>query len=742
MRRSHLLLWLPLLASAAAAQTPAFGPEVVLNASTASHQTNPAVAAGWGGDFIVAWQGVGEQEDIFARFFDTNAAPLTGEFRVNTYTSYRQRHPSIASNSFAHFVVVWDSDHQEAEPAPGVPGGSGVYGQRFNGSVPQGAEFHVNTTVENFQFQPAVSHNGSDFVVCWQGSGGGPYHQRFAFDGTPQGQEFETPSPHPGGRTDVALTAFGFVVVWNEGYDRDGSGYGIFGQVFDGAGLPRGSAFQVNTYTTGRQAFPKAAHNADGFVVVWVSEGQDGSGDGVFARRFNYLGAAVGDEIPVTTRTAGSQGYPDVASDFGNFVVVWSESSGMFGQRFDSRGRRDGGEFQVDDATSAAQSYPAVSLSQSSSGNFVVAWQRSGGDGDGYGVIGRRLELRMARPMRVDEPASASLVTRPSASNGNGVLEPGESAAVEPAWANTLMTGTTVVTGMATSFAGPAGGAYALDDDNADYGSIDQNATADCRTATGNCYRMTVSGSPRPATHWDATFRETLDVGFSKDWSLHVGGSFTDVPATNPFYRKIETLLHTGITAGCSPTAYCPGQTVSRGQMSLFVARAIGGHPTAIPTRGSVGGQAYDCRPAGTSLFSDVEPSDIICRSVHYIAARNVTLGCATGKYCPEDPVTRTQMAAFVAKAIPPPPQTTIVPVVYGPDPVTGRSYDCRQESESTFFTDVPATDPFCKHVHLLWARGIIAGCGGTLYCGSDPVTREAMAKFLSNAFELQLYGP
>jgi hypothetical protein len=58
------------------------------------------------------------------------------------------------------------------------------------------------------------------------------------------------------------------------------------------------------------------------------------------------------------------------------------------------------------------------------------------------------------------------------------------------------------------------------------------------------------------------------------------------------------------------------------------------------------------------------------------------------------------------------------------------------------FFTDVPATDTFCKHVHYLWARGFIAGCGGTSYCPGQTVTREAMAKFLDNAFALQLYGP
>jgi hypothetical protein len=57
-------------------------------------------------------------------------------------------------------------------------------------------------------------------------------------------------------------------------------------------------------------------------------------------------------------------------------------------------------------------------------------------------------------------------------------------------------------------------------------------------------------------------------------------------------------------------------------------------------------------------------------------------------------------------------------------------------------FTDVPAGNAFCKHVHFLWTRGVTSGCSGSLYCPGDPVTRDAMAKFLSNAFDLQLYGP
>ncbi|MGE5279084.1 MAG: S-layer homology domain-containing protein [Acidobacteriota bacterium] len=749
MRRRLPALALLLLACPVAAQTPPFGPEFVVNASTTANQALPAVAMAQEGNFVVAWQsdaGPYLGEDIFARRFDVFGAPLGGDIAVNTYVTDRQRHPDVATVGAGSFVVVWDSLNQEPPPSPGVFSFGGIYGQRFDAAgVAQGAEFHVNTTEAGNQFYPSASRNGSgDFVVAWT-SPNGAYHQRYDFAGTPQGSEFQPPpGKTPGSPPDVAIDPAGnFVVVWSEGYDRDGSGFGIFAQVFDDAGLAKGPALQVNTYTTGDQAFPRVAIAGGGFVVVWSSSGQDGDGNGVFGRRFNLLGAPVGDEFLVTTATSGAQGYPDIASDFSNFVVVWQQPSGIFGQSFDSNGRRVGSEFPVSDGTSSSQGLAKAALSPSGTGNLVVAWTRADGDGDGAGVIGRRLETRMAAPMRVDEPAPGPSLRFPASSNGNGVLEPGETVSVEPSWTNRLQTGSPLaITATASALTGPPGGAYTLDDTSADYGSVGFGASADCRTATANCYQVTVSGSPRPATHWDASFREDLSIGFAKNWRLHVGGSFTDVPGTNPFYKKIETLLHNGITAGCAPTSYCPSDPVSRGQMSLFVARGIAGNPVAIPAQGSVGGNPYNCGAGGVSLFSDVAPTDVFCKSVHYIAARKVTLGCSATAYCPGETVTRRQMAAFVAKAIPPPPTAIVVPIAYGPDPVTGRSYSCEVGNSNTFFTDVPASDPFCKHVHFLWARGIIAGCGATLYCPDDAVTREAMAKFLSNAFALELYGP
>jgi hypothetical protein len=327
--------------------------------------------------------------------------------------------------------------------------------------------------------------------------------------------------------------------------------------------------------------------------------------------------------------------------------------------------------------------------------------------------------------------------------DGNGVFEPGETATVVPGWKNTG--GSTFdLSGAASAYTGPAGAAYSIVDGTAAYGAIAPGASVNCG-ATGDCYSMFASSpAVRPVTHWDTTFTETTNhpTTAAKIWTLHLGDSFTDVPRSYPFYKKIETIFHNQITVGCSATEYCPTDKVPRSQMAIFIARGIAKGGANVPSSGTLNGKPYNCTAGGVSLFTDVKPTDIFCKSVHYIAAQNVTSGCAPSLYCSSDNITRTEMGIFIAKAIVAPAGGAGVPMTYGPDPVTGFSYSCDPSSPNLFFTDVSASDPFCKHVHFLWAKGIISGCPGSQYCPTSDVARDEMSKFLTNAFNLRLYGP
>jgi hypothetical protein len=736
-------LFLSVLAAPAFAQTPPLASEFQVNTYTTSDQYGYGVAMDKAGNFVVSWESYGQDGDSYGvagRRFDNTGAPRGGEFQVNQATTSDQGYPTVASDPTGNFAVVWQSGGQDGDLA-------GVIGRRYDRTgAALGNEFPVNTFATGDQVAPQVAMDtGGNLVVVWESAGQdgaatGVFAQRFDNSGTAVGGEFRVNSYTTGDQRTpvVAMDGAGdFVVVWRGAGPT--SVNGVFARRYNSAGTPQGAETQVDT--SGNPAYPAVAMDKAGaFAVVWEGYPAGGSGKDAVARRFDSAGSALGPEFRVNTYTAGNQFSPSIGMDpAGNFLVGWESPqdgslNGIYGQRFDRDGNFVGTEFPINAFTTGVQQLPRVATS--THGDFVAIWSSLAQDGDSYGVFGRRSALSAANSFQVDARSSTGT------SDVNGILEPGETVVVEPGWMNTGAS-TLTFTGASPSFTGPAGATYGLDDATADYGSILAGASADCFAATGDCYEVTVSNpATRPATHWDATLQENLSAATPKTWTLHVGESFTDVPTTQPFYKKIETLLHSGITAGCTTTAYCPGDSVPRSQMSLFVGRGIAGSGSAIPSKGTVGVNAYNCGIGGVSLFTDVPPADIVCKSVHYIAAQNVTLGCSPTTYCPTGIVTRDQMAAFMAKAIVAPAGGAGVPLTYGPDPVTGLSYSCNVGSPSVHFTDVPASNTFCKHIHYLWARGIIAGCGATTYCPNDPVTRDAMAKFLSNAFNTPLYGP
>jgi hypothetical protein len=51
-----------------------------------------------------------------------------------------------------------------------------------------------------------------------------------------------------------------------------------------------------------------------------------------------------------------------------------------------------------------------------------------------------------------------------------------------------------------------------------------------------------------------------------------------DVPTTHPYFRFVEALASAGITAGCLPATYCVNNPITRGEMAVFLAAALGLH--------------------------------------------------------------------------------------------------------------------------------------------------------------------
>ena len=112
---------------------------------------------------------------------------------------------------------------------------------------------------------------------------------------------------------------------------------------------------------------------------------------------------------------------------------------------------------------------------------------------------------------------------------------------------------------------------------------------------------------------------------------------FADVNADSPWAAHIERVAELGITAGCGfePLRYCPHERVTRAQMASLLARAF---------------ELPDAAPAG---FSDTS-GHIFEDQIDALAGAGITNGCASNpaRFCPDRPVTRGQMAAFIARAL------------------------------------------------------------------------------------------
>ncbi len=389
--------------SPAIADFQQIGSEFRVNTYTTLGQTNASVAMDASGNFVVVWVSDGQDGDgkeVYAQRYDRLGTPQGVEFRANTYTTGFQQNCSVAMDPNGNFVIAWESQEQDSD------GSHGVYGQRYDSSgTPQGDEFQVNTTEGDSQGTPSIAMDADgDFVVTWQsyaqdGDNYGVYGQRYDSSGTKQGTEFpvNTYTTNHQSQSSVAMDANGnFVVAWaSDG--QDGDGFGVYARRYNSAGGAEGAEFQVNTYTTNNQCFPSVAMDSTGnFVIAWQSDGQDGDMIGVYAQRYDNSGTTQGVEFQVNTHTASHQNGPSLAMDAdGNLVIVWMSYNGqdgsgigIFGQKYDSSGASLGSEFQINSYTTDDQDEPSVAMN--ANGDVVVAWQSTGQDGDGDGIYAQR----------------------------------------------------------------------------------------------------------------------------------------------------------------------------------------------------------------------------------------------------------------------------------------------------------------------------------------------------------------
>ncbi len=298
-------------------------------------------------------------------------------------------------------------------------------------------------------------------------------------------------------------------------------------------------------------------------------------------------------------------------------------------------------------------------------------------------------------------------------SNGNGLLEPGETVELAPTWSNPSA-GPVSQTGALLSFAGPGdAGNYSAVDPVADYGAIPAGGESTCT----DCYAVSLADpAVRPVLHWDATVTEQLATGATTTWTVHVGHTFEDVPDSRFEYPYVEQFFHHGISAGCGGAFFCPDNTLTRQQAAVQLLRANG---------------MFD-QPAWEGIFSDMPACDpdpqVFCwsRWAEEVFRQGISAGCyydpGTGerRFCPTNGFTRQQMAVQMLRML---GVTT-------------------QPAWEDIFSDMPACDPnpevFCwsRWAEEFFRLGLTAGCfydpdtGERHFCPDNIVSRSHFAVF------------
>jgi len=292
----------------------------------------PSVTVASTGASIAVWDSLisANDRDIYGQIYTPDGRRVGAEFLVNSYAAGIQQEPAVAAAADGSFVVVWSSAAKDASTF-------GIYAQRFDAAGNAlGSEFRANETAPGDQTQPAIAML-------------------------------------PGGR---------FIIAW-QSQNQDDNGWGIYARSFDSSGSPLSGESLVNITTTGDQITPAVASNATGqAVVAW-------GGAQIAARRIDSDGQPTGPELIPGPRGGSLPGIGINAA--GELVLAWGDGSLLSMQRFDST------DTPISSTAYAAAYNSAgvgpASLAMNAAGDYVVAWECNGVDGDQSAVYVRQFNI-------------------------------------------------------------------------------------------------------------------------------------------------------------------------------------------------------------------------------------------------------------------------------------------------------------------------------------------------------------
>jgi len=148
-----------------------------------------------------------------------------------------------------------------------------------------------------------------------------------------------------------------------------------------------------------------------------------------------------------------------------------------------------------------------------------------------------------------------------------------------------------------------------------------------CSTTTG--FGSAEAGPTEGIVSWMVFMEQNSSTGSTwTTWNNYFGDLYL-----SPFAADVEWIANQAITGGCGQNRYCPSKSVTRGQMASFLARAL------------------DLPGTMTDYFTDDETSQHEA-DINRVRGADIAFGCRASSYCPAATVTRAQMASFLARAL------------------------------------------------------------------------------------------
>jgi hypothetical protein len=392
------------------------GDEEQINTWTDGNQTLPVVGGDAEGNSVVVWASAGQDGagwGVFGQHLDINALPVGPEFQVNETAGGHQDWPDVAVADDGSFVVSWRARGQ-------IDSTHDVYARAFDpDGEPRTGELLVNQTLAGRQNLPAVAIGpDGEFALAWisgpDSLSGTVTLRAFDADGLPLGDEVSVSDPGgpAGSWPDVAITSAGrVVVVWSQpGPNGDAD---IHGNRFSACGSALSETVLLNGIDLGDETSPKLALGSDDrLALTWTT----GSGSDVADPSVDVLATVLGPELSelvpafyVNQRNPGALRHPtvDVGID-GEMAFAWwsygvdGNTWGAAAAVFDAQGEPAGDEFTVNLYADGYQYMPSVDLRPD--GSLLVTWAGSTADSPDQEILSRLFE-----PVPTDEDGDGVL---------------------------------------------------------------------------------------------------------------------------------------------------------------------------------------------------------------------------------------------------------------------------------------------------------------------------------------------